>query len=437
MMVGVLIGAMFLFLYRPFEIWPALGEIHLERIYMVGAIGAVLLNPRRRWIANAQNRAYAAFAIVVLLSWLVSPWMSRGDVRVENYLKLLVFYPLLISTVAEEQALRRVVVGLVGVTGLYMAHSLREYLNGRNIYAMGISRMVGIDRMEADPNSFGTSIVYVLPLLALLWEDRPSRRLRLGLWAHLGLSVVCILLTGSRSSLLGLLFVVGVLVGRHRQRGRLTVLLGVVAPLIWFALPGSLQNRFMTILDPSVGPANAQESAEGRRQGFWLGLTLWQKYPVLGCGPNAFMAATGSPIQSHNLYGQLTGELGTLGVLAFAAILACFWSNIRAIRTAYRAHPDWPRDFLYHLAGAVGLSVLLLLLLGNFADNLFRYTWVWYGGFLVIARHCVERRAREQALRELDEDADPWTHTPWPSVGSSVPSGPDGSAAPTCAITEP
>jgi hypothetical protein len=34
----------------------------------------------------------------------------------------------------------------------------------------------------------------------------------------------------------------------------------------------------------------------------------------------------------------------------------------------------------------------LLLFEGNFGHNLFRYSWLWYGGFLIIARHCVQQR---------------------------------------------
>ena len=91
----------------------------------------------------------------------------------------------------------------------------------------------------------------------------------------------------------------------------------------------------------------------------------------------------------------MLGELGGLGALTFAAVLVGLWLNVRAVRQAYRRHPEWERDFVYHVAGAVGLAVLLLLFLGNFGHNLFRYGWLWYGSFLVIARHCVRCREAE------------------------------------------
>jgi len=117
------------------------------------------------------------------------------------------------------------------------------------------------------------------------------------------------------------------------------------------------------------------------------GLKLWTEYPVSGCGPGAWRKATGSLIESHNLYGQLLGEMGTLGIVTFAAILVGFWMNLRWIRKAYERHPEWGHDFLYRVANSVGLGVLLLLFLGNFGHNLFRYSWYWYAGFLIITRY--------------------------------------------------
>ncbi len=48
--------------------------------------------------------------------------------------------------------------------------------------------------------------------------------------------------------------------------------------------------------------------------------------------------------------------------------------------------------------------MFLLLFMGNFGHNLFRFTWLWYGGFLIIARHCAELRA---ANWEPEPELDP------------------------------
>jgi hypothetical protein len=396
-MLWFLIGYMFLFIHRPFEIWPVLATIHLERMYILSVVLLVALSPSKRWLPNPQHWAYLAFAAAVLLCWSASPWADNGEVTVENYLKLLVFYVLLVLVVSDERTLKRLLLAFLVVMAIYMMHSLYEYRNGRHTYRMGIPRMIGVDKSLGDPNSFGASLVYALPFVMPFWMDNPSRRLRGFLAGYVALTFVCIGLTGSRSSLLGLLLWSLVTIFWTKWRWRILLLACMIAPLLWAALPPALQNRFETIIHPEVGPANAIVSGQDRLEGLRIGLELWASNPGTGCGPGAWKAASGRDLESHNLYGQLLGEMGTLGALTFALILLGFWGNLRAIRQTYRQHPYWEHDFLFQVSRGIGLAVFLMLFEGNFGHNLFRFNWLWYGGFLLIARFCVQQRVQEEA----------------------------------------
>lgn len=82
-----------------------------------------------------------------------------------------------------------------------------------------------------------------------------------------------------------------------------------------------------------------------------------------------------------------------MGVFSFLAILICYALNLYWMKQQSRANPQNKDDFVYHLAGAVGMGIFLMLFEGNFGHNLYRHNWLWYGGFLIIARSCVERQA--------------------------------------------
>ena len=58
----LLIGYMFLFIHRPFELWPVLGDLHVERVYILGVILAWAVWPGKTWFPNLQHLAYLAFA---------------------------------------------------------------------------------------------------------------------------------------------------------------------------------------------------------------------------------------------------------------------------------------------------------------------------------------------------------------------------------------
>ena len=142
---------------------------------------------------------------------------------------------------------------------------------------------------------------------------------------------------------------------------------------------------------------------------FFTGLDLWAANPLSGVGPGAWRPATRSKIESHNLYGQLVGETGTAGLVGFVAVLAGFWANLRAVkRMRAQLPPDQQNDLLFTLPRAVGVALFLLLFMGAAGHNLFRFTWLWFGGFLIIARHCAARRIAawepEPEYEEADED---------------------------------
>jgi O-antigen ligase len=399
----LLIGYMFLFIDRPFEVWPWLGDLHIERVYMLFTMAVWAVYPNKRFLPNNQHAAYVAFATAVLFAWAVSPWSATGQPVVEDWLKIVVFYVLLVTCINDEEGLKHVAVGFLAVMGLYLLHSLREYIGGRMTYRMGISRMIGVDTTLGDPNSFGASIVFALPIVVALWKSNiGGKKGRLLLVGYVGLSSLCILLTGSRSSLLGLLLWFTIIIWGTKYRLAALVAFVAVAPLAFVALPESLQTRFETIINPEVGPANAQESGEGRIMGLTTGLQLWANNPLSGIGPGAWRPATRSLIESHNLYGQLVGETGTFGLLSFLALLGCFWANLRMVRRIRREMPEWENDLIFTLPSAIGVAIFLLLFMGNFGHNLFRFTWLWYGGFLIIARHCVAER-----LASWEPEAEP------------------------------
>jgi hypothetical protein len=394
----LLIGYMFLYVHRPMDIWPTLGEVRLELFYMLMTGGLWLVVGRKQWIPSGLHWAFVVFAFAVVVCWAASPWNHVPRPDVENYLKLFPCYLLIVTLLHEERHLKMILLGFLVIMTLYMAHSLYEYASGRYMYRMAVARLVGIDSNVSDPNRFGANVVCSLPFVVPVWVGYRRLPVRLFLLGYLGLTLVCIALTGSRGAFLGLLLCFGILILRSRWRGPLAVAALLCSPLLWAALPHEMQNRFETIIDPNAGPKSAQDSSEDRWVGLMLGGKLWSEYPLTGCGPGMWIPATGRKIQSHNMYAQLAGEMGTLGILCFAGVLGTFWVVLRRLRREYRRHPEWGHDFPYHVIRAVGLALLLLLFFGNASHNLFRHHWLWFGGFLVVAGHCVRRRTAPSPL---------------------------------------
>ena len=400
MMLYILIGYMFLFIHRPFEIWPTLGDFHIERIYMLGAIAAWTIAPGKRLQFTKLDLGIALFCFSIIFAWMLSPWSDKCEPTVEDYFKIVVFYVLVTTSISRAEDLRMLVLAFLGIMTVYMLHSAWEFHNGRHTFRMSIPRMIGVDKTLGDPNSFGASIVYSLPFLRLFWMTSKGRLMKLFLTGYLGLSGMCILLTGSRSSLLGIMLWGFITCMQSRHRISLMLLGLVVGAAAIAALPERLQTRFETIVNPDVGPENAKVSGQGRVEGLVNGFMLLERFPLSGCGPGVWRKATGSEIESHNLYGQLMGELGAAGVMTFGSLVVGFIVAIRQLRRRSRRLQDPDGQFIYQLTGALATAVVLLLLEGMFGHNLFRFSWLWYIGFLVIAGRALRRLPSTNLMRQ-------------------------------------
>jgi len=405
-MLWLLIGYMFLYIYRPFEVWPILGDIRIELIYMIGAGIYWLVVPQKRLALNSLTLAIALMTLALLTCSFLSPWSEECLNGIDSWLKFLLFFMMLITVVHDERSLKVLVVALLVIMSVYMLHSTYEFLCGRYVSRMGISRMVGIEGTNGDPNAFAMTIVLSLIFVPTCWGCFPNQLPRAFLTGYLLLGTFCISMTGSRAAFVALVIFVLYAVWKSAWRGRLAALLVPTAPLLFVALPAELQNRFETIVNPDVGPKNAQVSAEGRIDGFLIGMRLWQENPLFGVGPAAWMKATGRKINAHNLYGQVAGETGTLGVFALGFLMCAYIVNVRRIRQQCPRDLDEAKaDFLREMASSITLGVAFLLFFGIFGHNLLRSQWVLYAALLVIVRQCVEQRAQD--ILAGVENADP------------------------------
>jgi hypothetical protein len=392
-MLWLIIGYMYMYIHRPFEVWPSLGDLRIELIYMILMCGYWLAAARKQWTSNPLHKAFFAFFFAALLCWALSPWPDHGALAMDRYYKLLVFYLILVTSVRDEEDLRRVLIAYLAVMTFYMMHSLWSFRGGRHHFRMGIVRLVGVDTSHGDPNAFGACVLNSLVFVVPLWHSVRQQWERVALASYAMLGVLCIGLTGSRTSFAGLVLLIALVCAASKRRWSMAFLAVVLAPVAFMALPPSLQTRFETIINPAAGPANAQTSAEDRIEGLRVGAELLQRFPLSGCGPGAWIPASRRLLEAHSLYGQVMGEMGVLGIATFAFVLLAYWYNVRRIARVYREHPEWKLDFLAYVGQASGFVLILLLFEGIAGHNLFRFSWLWFGAFLTIARHCVEARA--------------------------------------------
>ncbi|HBT77955.1 MAG TPA: hypothetical protein DEB39_13765 [Planctomycetaceae bacterium] len=388
-MVWLLVGYMWLFLHRPFEVWPILGAIRLERVYMLFTMLVWATTAKKEWTENRVNFALCAVAFSITFSTVMSPYVDiLNYIPTQDWLKVFIFYLLIMSTVKKEKDLKILTTAFIVCFFLYMLHSFREYQNGKGKWAMDTWRMVGVDSTMNDPNTFGNSIVYALPMLYPLMALFKKKWHWLFLAAYFLLSFRCVQLTGSRSSMLAIGFLLGSCAVASKHRAKIVPTMALCIPLIWFSMNENLKDRYRTIWNPSSNKG-ATDSALGRVEGFWGGIRNFENSPIWGIGPECHPFTTPTKLQTHQLYGQIIGELGLIGIFAFLSLLGAIlfnhWEIIQLRKTLRDVGREKDADYCYRVSGGVVITVFLLLLLGLGGHNMLRYTWVWYAAFQGIA----------------------------------------------------
>jgi hypothetical protein len=396
---------MWLFLHRPFEVWSWMGTLHVERVYMLIVLTAWFAAASKQLLTNSVNMAVGLFAFSMFFSTLMSHYTNIFDNNaLQSWMKCLVFYILMMTSVKSERDLKIVVSGMVVCFFIYMLHSYREFLNGRYVYAMGTVRMIGVDSTMGSPNSFGASIVIFLPMLIPFTKLIKTKWHALFVISYFLLSLRCVQLTGSRSSFMALGLVLVCLILLSKYRLRIIPAAAILSPLLWVLLPENLKDRYRTIWDPEINES-ANVSAVSRLDGFWDGLTNWQNSPIWGVGPDCHGVAVGHGYLSHFLYGQIPGELGTIGAVAFLMLLICYVTNHLAIVNAYKYMKQKGRgkecEYCYAVSIATLGSVFMMLFLGFSGHNGYRFTWIWIAAFQAVALAIIQSKMAKIQQQEL------------------------------------
>ena len=414
--VWLLVGYMWLFIHRPFEIWPWLATIRIERTYMILTIVCWLLSGPKFPTGNRLHGRFGFFVFVMLASWVMSPYSNAGDDAVANYLKYAVFYVLLVTSIRNKRDLHTILTGYVAVMTLLMAHSLREYFSGRAIYAQGIVRLWPVGA-SLDFNDLAGLIVCSLPFVWVLWHETASFRTRLLLLGYLCMAGYCVMLTGSRMGFCGVVLASMLACLASRKRWQLLAMYPVLAVILWTAMPQDRKDRILTLVDPSRGPRNAIASAGNfRYSGFKKALPLFDERPLLGFGPMGYHAIHG--IMPHNLYGQVLAELGVLGAIAFASILLGVGQNTLEAKRIRRnsgallkiASPCWrgrsqSGTLAWHTVLGMSATFLLLAIMSWGFNFLYWHVWLWFGAIQTVALACLRQHVVDAQLSQPTDTA--------------------------------
>ena len=245
-----------------------------------------------------------------------------GAFRLSPFLSYISFLLLLFVTLTAVDDLKRlrmsllVCVGSVAFASLYV---IREWQKGIHSFGMGFRPgwVVG------DPNYFAVSTLLCIPIAYYLGTEGYYRWQRIYCNGCLLLTLLAMVLGGSRGGFLGLL--VAMIVGFAKSRNRLAklaVAMIVLVPLLIVAPASPLQRIF----HPDWG---SERSVTNHMAAWLAGLQMIRTHPLFGVGLGNFKLIMPSYLPknewvisiAHNTYIEIAAEMGIPALFVFISIL--------------------------------------------------------------------------------------------------------------------
>lgn len=378
-----LLGLMSAFMINPGELSPLAATIHVELLIFLAVLVSTLLHQKLTFVGLSRKMAILWFA--TLLSVPFSFWPSSALSFSYDFFRILLFNILFVTLVNTMHRFRTALILYVALTGWVAGGALWSYANGVfdvNALRNGFERATGLTTSNGSPNSLGMTLVASLPLTALLWKG--TFRLKALAVIVTGMSLVAIVLTGSRTSFACLLLLI-VSFAFTKKTGLFYLAgFGILAVALWPFVPDQYKERYSEISDIASGKKK-DESYESHRLTRLAGWHMFLDYPISGVGAGQFGIANGQKywpgpgkklwLNSHNLYIQIIAELGIIGAIAWLVFIIPFVRDCFRLKKLVYLRQQPPPLIRSFPTGA--LFCLVALFIGGWTGhNLYR--WMWY-----------------------------------------------------------
>lgn len=313
-----------------------LREVHPAAVKLAGAVlflawlVRLAEDPRVAGLRQGGIRALAALMTVLLASFVAhGADLGTGADHLLGYVSYGLVVVVLVDTVRRGRPDRLTVARRLGTAYLLSCA-------GAALVALGDFLAHGgrASGPLADPNDLAFFLLAALPFALPL-----ARRTPAGAAACALVLVVAITVTFSRGALLGLVVMVAVALWLGILRATTVVAAGLVA----LSVVGMLWAANAAVVAESLAEKEhiAAENVDLRVTTWTMAAEMTVDSPLLGQGPGGFRAATPDYVPAgvtevrqtvaHQMYLDVSAELGLLGLAAFGAVLAC------GVRGAVRA----------------------------------------------------------------------------------------------------
>lgn len=351
-------------------------------------------------LSNQINKYLWLFFLAVTISYAVS-WDSEWswDRGYYPFIKVIILYLLVLLSIDNKKQLALFMISFMSIYVYLVYEPAYNYLHGiqgethhyGDVYTSDYGILSGHVALANNVNQ-------MLPFFILLPLVGKTKFKKIILYLPAFILLAALIGSASRGGVAGLLVCALIVAFYSKRRVLSVVTIGALASIL--ILTTNLQYTASRLEFQSA-------SAAGRFTGFTHGVGMLLKGNILGVGPGCFALARERyfswRLDSHNLYGQVIGELGVPGsIISFLLLLKIFTSLSNSIEI-YRKYGEEQKIYLL-LSQALQISLLVRLFVSVASHGLYFYYWYFVAAITILLEfNANELEAEKNKLKSTIE----------------------------------
>lgn len=335
---------------------------------------------------NSLNKYLLFFITCVFISFSIAfDYKFSWDYAVYHFIKVLLLYVMIFVAIESKRDLKIFIWSFV-IMFAYIAYEPSfSYLTGTNanqqmygdVYVAHIGILSGHVALANNMNQ-------MIPIALFLIPTVRNKKFRILAIIPLLIFFIALIASASRGGVIGFLALGATLVYFSKHRVRNAVIVG----LLFVALLGLSQTFKSTSGRIHSG------AVEARLIGLAHGIEMLRlKGHILGVGPGCFSLARGKyfgyTMDSHNIYGQLIGELGIPGTIAWILFVTQIFRNLIEAKKRLKTL-SMENDFLYKVAMGIQISLIVRLFISLASHGLYYFYWFVMAALSIVILKVVE-----------------------------------------------
>ena len=378
------------------DMYPALGAIRFEFVAAVVVVASIFVKGKGWSHILPQNSTINKnFWILLAVGMLSVPLAVDPRVSWDNggytLFKLALFYFMIVASLNNKSDAKKLIWAFVLVT-FWIAYE--PVIN----YTRGVASVHGYGAVAI--GSFGAATGHValantlnqgIPMTVLLALSMGKKKNKIILFLIAFFIVVGVIFTKSRGGFLGLLAIAVGFIYFSKQKVKMMAVMGIFLGLI-LLISGDIYLSHISTITHGI---HGSRSSSDRYLGLLNGISMMIKRPILGVGIGCYAEARsryfGYYFYSHNLYGELFGELGLASIVWFLWVYAIF-KKAKTLKQSL-VESGLENKFYWNMLTGIQVSLFVRLFLGNFTHGSFIWFWFFMAALCVSIENIMSRES--------------------------------------------